>query len=125
MQYLLDTHVLLWWLANPKQLSQKSQNIITDKANRIFVSSISMWEMAIKQELGRLEIPINILSILQAENITMLPLTAEEGLGVVNLPKLHSDPFDRILIVQAKLNNLVFITKDKKIMEYAIPIIKA
>jgi len=81
--------------------------------------------MAIKSEIGKLTIPQNILAVLRSENIQILPLTAEDGLGVTDLPKLHSDPFDRMLVVQAKLNDLVFITKDPQILQYPIISVKA
>jgi len=125
MQYLLDTHVVLWWLTDPSKLSINVRKIITDKTQQIFVSSVSIWEMAIKSEIGKLTIPQNILAVLRSENIQILPLTAEDGLGVTDLPKLHSDPFDRMLVVQAKLNDLVFITKDPQILQYPIISVKA
>lgn len=125
MRYLLDTHVVLLWLTDPNCLSLKTRNIIADKSNQVFVSSISMWEMAIKCDLGKLNIPHNILSTLRAEHIQILQLTAEEGLGVIDLPRIHNDPFDRILIVQAKVNDLVFITKDSQILQYPIICFKA
>lgn len=125
MQYLLDTHVLLWWLTEPKKLSTKVQHIIADKNSHVFISSVSIWEIAIKKDLGRLDIPVNILSVLQTENIQVLLLSAEEGLGIIDLPKIHNDPFDRILIAQAKFNDMVFITKDQKIIEYPIITLRA
>ncbi len=125
MQYLLDTHVLLWWLTEPKKLSTKVQHIIADKNSHVFISSVSIWEIAIKKDLGRLDIPVNILSVLQTENIQVLLLSAEEGLGIIDLPKIHNDPFDRILIAQAKFKDMVFITKDQKIIEYPIITLRA
>ena len=125
MQYLLDTHVILWWLEDPKKISAKARNIIADKKNTIFVSSVSIWEMAIKKDLGRLNIPTNILSVLKSDNMQILPLNAEDSLGIMDLSKIHNDPFDRILVSQAKINDLIFITKDQKILEYPVVSIKA
>ena len=115
MKYLLDTNVILWWLTDFKKLSTEVQNIISNRENKIYVSSISLWEMAIKKDIKKLTIPINILTILETESFKILPLKAEESLAIIDLPKIHNDPFDRILIAQAKLNDLIFITKDKKI----------
>lgn len=125
MQYLLDTHVILWWLTTPKKISSKAQKIIRDKENSIFISSISFWEMAIKKGLGRLTLPYNLIETVAAENFKILPIQAEECLGVADLPLLHSDPFDRLLIIQAKLHDLVIITNDSKIAEYPVVTLKA
>lgn len=125
MQYLLDTHVLLWWLTEPKQLSKKVYDIIADKENSISVSSVSFWELAIKSTLGRVTIPHNLISVLTHNNIELLPMVAEEALSIVDLPDLHKDPFDRMLIAQAKYNGLIFITRDEAIQNYPITIIKA
>lgn len=125
MRYLLDTHVLLWWLTDPDKLSITARKIIADRKNKIYVSSVSIWEMAIKKDLGRLTIPINLLSVIRMESIEILSLMPEESLGVIDLPKLHNDPFDRILITQAKLNDLVMITKDVNIAKYPLVTIPA
>lgn len=125
MRYLLDTHVALWWLTEPKELSKKAYDIIADKENSICVSSVSFWELAIKSSLERVTIPHNLLSILSHDNIEILPMVAEEALSIVDLPNLHKDPFDRMLIAQAKYNGLVFITRDEAIQDYPITMIKA
>lgn len=123
MKYLLDTQIILWWLTEPEKLSDKIRTIIEDRSNSIFLSSVSFWEMAIKQSIGRLIIPKNMIDILALQKFEILPLTAEEGLGVSDLPFIHRDPFDRILVIQAKINNLVLITGDQKITEYPVPTI--
>lgn len=120
MQYLLDTHVVLWWLTTPKKISAKAQKIIRDKSNMIFISSVSFWEMAIKKSLGRLTLPHNLIEAVTTEGFKILPIMPEDGLGVADLPLLHSDPFDRLLIIQAKLNDLIIITRDAKIPEYPV-----
>lgn len=125
MQYLLDTHVILWWFTSPDKISSEARNIIRDKSNRIFLSSASFWEMAIKKSIGRLTLPHNLLEAVASEGFKILPILAEECLGVADLPPLHSDPFDRLLIIQAKLHDLVFITNDSKIAEYPLIHIKA
>lgn len=125
MQYLLDTHVILWWLTSPKKITKAVQKIIKDKSIPIFISSASFWEMAIKQSLGRLSLPHNLLETIAAEGFKILPIMPQECLGVIDLPLLHSDPFDRLLVIQAKLHDLVLITKNAKIAEYPIVTIKA
>jgi len=125
MRYLLDTHIILWWFTTPEKLNIKVQNIIKDTSNIIFLSSASFWEMAIKKSLGRLTLPYNLIEAVAAENFKILPIMPEDGLGVADLPLLHSDPFDRLLIIQAKLNDLVFITNDSKISDYPVVTIMA
>lgn len=125
MNYLLDTHVLLWWLAEPKKLSKRAFEIISDQENQINVSSVSFWELAIKGSIGRVTIPQNLLPIVEHNNFTILPMNAEEALSTLDLPNLHKDPFDRLLIAQAKYNSLIFITQDTAIQDYPITLIKA
>lgn len=118
--YLLDTHVLLWWLTEPNKISNAGHQIIANRNNAIFVSSVSFWEMSIKNSLGKLTLPNNILTISKSEGFKILPLQPEEGLSVTDLLNIHQDPFDRILIAQAKYNNLILITRDKKAQKYPI-----
>ena len=123
--YLLDTHVLLWWLTEPDKISNAGRQIIANSSNAIFVSSVSFWEMSIKSGLGKLTLPNNILTISKSEGFKILPLQPEEGLSVADLPGIHQDSFDRILVAQAKYNNLVLLTRDQKIQEYPIATILA
>jgi PIN domain nuclease of toxin-antitoxin system len=125
MEYLLDTHVVLWWLTEPTKIKMKAQKIIRDKSNHLFISSASFWEMAIKKSIGHLTLPHNLLEAVAAENFKILPILPEEALGVADLPLLHSDPFDRLLIMQAKLHDLVIITSDTKFAEYPVVTIAA
>jgi len=125
MQYLLDTHVILWWFSEPKKIKSKVRNIIKDKSNSIFLSSASFWEMAIKKSLGRLTLPHNLIEAAVAENFKILPIQPEESLGVADLPLLHADPFDRLLIMQAKLHDLILITRDSAIAQYPVITLEA
>lgn len=125
MQYLLDTHVILWWFTTPKKINAKARKLISDKSNNIFLSSVSFWEMAIKKSLGRLTLPHNLIEAVAAESFKILPIMPEDGLGVADLPLLHSDPFDRLLIIQAKLNDMIIITKDSQIPKYPVITIDA
>lgn len=124
MKYLLDTHIILWWLTEPEKLTSKARKVISDKIDPICVSSVSLWEMAIKQSLGKITLPNNMIDILSSEGFEMLPITAPECLSVADLPFLHYDPFDRLLVMQAKLNDLVLITRDEKIMSYPVITLK-
>lgn len=125
MRYLLDTHVILWWLTEPETISIKARDIIKDKKNQVYVSSASFWEMAIKKSIGRLTLPYHLLETLTSENFKLLPIYPDECLGVADLPLLHSDPFDRLLIIQAKFHDLILITRDIKIRDYPVITLKA
>jgi PIN domain nuclease of toxin-antitoxin system len=125
MQYLLDTHVVLWWLLDPQKIHKKARDIISDRQQDLFVSSISFWEISIKSNIGRLTIPRNIIELLSQESIQLLSMTAEDGLAVSDLPPLHKDPFDRMLVVQAKRNDLIIMTRDSKITKYPVVTLKA
>jgi len=124
MNYLLDTHIILWWLTDPNQIAPKARKIISDRKQKIYLSSASFWEMAIKKSIGKLTLPNNILEILIHTGFELLPITTQEALSVADLPLLHMDPFDRMLIMQAKLNDLVFITRDEKLTDYPIITLK-
>ncbi len=125
MNYLLDTHVMLWWLTTPEKIKTKARDIIQDRSNQIFVSSASFWEMAIKKSIGKLTtLPHNLLQT-TAASFKFLPILPEEALGVADLPLLHTDPFDRLLIMQAKLHDLILITNDSKMINYPVITVEA
>ncbi len=125
MEYLLDTHIALWWLSEPEKLAKKAIKVIEDRENHLFVSCVSFWEMAIKQSIGRLTVPASVIETLNADSIETLPLIAEDALAIADLPMLHQDPFDRMLVVQAKRHNLTLVTHDKKLADYPVSILLA
>lgn len=125
MNYLLDTHVVLWWLTEPKNIATKARNIIANKEENIYVSSASLWEMAIKKGVGRLKFPSNLLEIITGEGFNIIPINASESLSVADLPLIHHDPFGRMLVMQAKLNDMILITRDETIMKYPVITLKA
>ena len=125
MNLLLDTHVLLWWLdANPS-LSEKAKTTIADGNNLVLISAAVIWEIRIKQALGKLEIPSNFRRVLDRQPFEMLAITAEHAHAVGDLPAHHRDPFDRMLIAQAKAERLTIVTRDTIMKQYKIPIIQA
>jgi len=125
MNLLLDTHVLLWWLDADPTLSEKATSMIADGNNLVFVSAAVIWEIRIKQALGKLEIPSNFRRVLDRQPFEMLAITADHANAVGDLPAHHRDPFDRMLIAQATVERLTMVTRDTIIREYKIPIIKA
>lgn len=123
MRFLLDTHIVLWWLTDDKKLSPNIRAVIRNPENFIFVSAATVWEMSIKNSLGKLSVPNNLLEKLRDNNFELLSITAEHGLKIIDLPLYHKDPFDRILITQAMIEGLTIITVDTKFPLYDIPLL--
>ena len=125
MNILLDTHVLLWWLDDNPVLSDKARRPISDGSNLIFVSAAVIWEIRIKQNLGKLDIPLNFRQVLEQEPFELLAITIEHAHAVGSLPPIHRDPFDRMLIAQAKTEGFTILTRDPLFREYRVPLIQA
>jgi PIN domain nuclease of toxin-antitoxin system len=125
MNLLLDTNVLLWWLDDHPTLSKKARTLIADGKNLVFVSAIVIWEIKIKQALGKLEIPQNFQKVLDAQPFEMLDITVEHAHVVGDLPAYHQNPFDRMLVAQVKVENLTLVTRDIHLKKYNIPLIEA
>ncbi|WP_394795731.1 type II toxin-antitoxin system VapC family toxin [Armatimonas sp.] len=127
MKLLLDTHIFLWLITNDPQLSVKARLAIEDGNNDIFLSVVSIWEITIKYKLGKLPLPqspeIYLPTQRQLHSIATLPL--EEGCiqQLIQLPDLHRDPFDRMLISQALHHGLTLITDDHAIQNYPVPLL--
>ena len=118
--FLLDTNILLWWFKRHKGLGPKTQEIIRDPNNVIFVSSVSIWEISIKKGKGNLIVPDNFKDFLEHEDFTELNITHEHASHILKLPQHHADPFDRMLISQAVVENLTLISTDNKISQYSV-----
>ncbi len=123
MKNLLDTHTFIWFVNGDSQLSDKARKAIEDKQAINFISIASLWEIAIKVSLGKLELNAPFASIekqLQQNGFEILPLTFKDTLRLSELPFHHKDPFDRILIIQSITNGLTLISKEKHFAEYGI-----
>jgi PIN domain nuclease of toxin-antitoxin system len=118
LRVLLDTHLLLWWLANSPALSPGARALISDPENTVFVSAVSLWEIWLKESLGKLRLPADFEQRLAAESFESLPLTAAQTRQVALLPWHHRNPFDRMLIAQARVENLVLLTADDLVTAY-------
>ncbi len=120
MNLLVDTHVLLWWLDDPTRLSEAAGAAIRDGANVVFVSAATAWEIVIKKTLGKLDVPDNLDEVLRECRFTPLPITIAHALAVLSLPMHHRDPFDRMLVAQARAEGMTVVTRDPKVLEYAV-----
>lgn len=121
MRYLIDTHVFLWFVSNAKELSQTTKTLIEDGQNEIHISIASLWEISIKTALGKLTINGNYESVIDDVNdnsIQILPVNFTHTVEQNRLPFHHRDPFDRIIISQAIVENMSFISADTIFDEY-------
>jgi PIN domain nuclease of toxin-antitoxin system len=117
MTYLIDTHILLWWLFDDPQLGSECREIIHNPDYRILVSSVSAWEIATKYRIGKLPEAQELLAvyegILARANFSELPISTSHALRAGSLPIEHRDPFDRMLMAQAELESIPVLTYDK------------
>jgi PIN domain nuclease of toxin-antitoxin system len=123
MRLLLDTHLLLWAAANSKQLSREARELLEDAGNDVYYSAASIWEIAIKSSLRRKDFRIDLpqlLSALPEMGLIELPITAVHAAGVIGLPPIHRDPFDRLLIAQSLTEPLVLLTNDALLERYRV-----
>lgn len=127
MNLLLDTHIALWWLADDPALGNRARDAIADARNGVWVSAASAWEVAIKAALGRLQLPgpaADVLpAALAANDFSPLPITVEHALRVTDLPPIHNDPFDRILIAQAIAQSLTVVSADAVFARYPVSLL--
>ncbi len=125
MNLLLDTHVFLWCLTNPKQLTPQARQSITNPENTVYVSAASIWEIYIKKALGKINLKHDLLKEIEWADFKNLPITAVHAMAIEKLPNHHHDPFDRLLIAQAQCENLHLATRDRKILKYEINVIES
>ncbi len=125
MRLLLDTHLLLWAAGQPERLPRKARNLLLDTANQLVFSSASLWEVAIKRDLGRKSFtvdPRRLWQRLLVNGYVELPVSGEHAVTLDTLPRHHKDPFDRILIAQARVESLTLLTSDALLGEYGKPV---
>ena len=114
MSLLLDTHILLWWLSDDPLLPTAAREAIASPQTEVLVSAATAWEIAIKQAAGRLDAPEDLLEAVEASDFQTLPITAAHAVAAGALPPHHSDPFDRMLIAQARAETLTLISVDNR-----------
>ena len=122
MKYLLDTNALLYMFSAPSELSARARRIVRGESD-LSVSVASFWEIAIKQSIGKLQFNMTIPeleSLCQEREIKVLGLSSASIEGIEELPKIHGDPFDRILVAQARMENMVIVTRDGIIPQYPV-----
>jgi PIN domain nuclease of toxin-antitoxin system len=122
VKVILDTHAILWWLSDSRQLSREARNAIAT-ADRVWVSAASGWEVAVKKTTGRLRVSEPLAVTVAADNFTELPFTLRHAEELERLPRHHGDPFDRILVAQARVESAIIVTHDRTFEKYGVAII--
>lgn len=122
--FLLDTHAFIWVMEGGKRLPETVRKIISDPVNEIFVSAATFWEIIIKKRSNKIRVSFNLETSARKAGFELIPIEISHVLYLEKLPLYHKDPFDRILISQAKIENLILITADKKIWRYKLNILK-
>lgn len=128
MKVLLDTHAFLWWITDDRKLSARARRVIGDASNEVYFSAVSGWEIAIKARLGRLGLKNGGVESMVAEqvsanNFQVLPIQLNHALRTYSLPGHHGDPFDRLLVAQADVEDLGLLSADRRLAAYKIRIV--
>lgn len=127
MKLLLDTHAFIWWDSEPAKLSASALSACQDQANTLILSVVSVWEIQIKSQLGKLKLNMPLSEIIQSQrqmnNVQILTVELDHVLELQNLPYHHKDPFDRLLIAQANVEDVLLVSGDSVFSEYPINLI--
>ena len=129
MKLLLDSHVWVRLRMEPERLSPRARRLVEASANELFLSAATAWEISIKYHIGKLSLPSPparwLAKVLDEEQATPLPISHDHGVRAGELPQIHADPFDRVLVAQAQLEELTFVTADERLSAYDVKIIPA
>lgn len=125
MRLLLDTHIVLWALADDDRLASPLRELIVDGRNDVLVSAASVWEIAIKATLGKLDAPGNLLEALTDAQLQPLPIEHGHAVRAGRLPRHHDDPFDRMLVAQAAAEGLTLVSTDRRLSTYGVDLLPA
>jgi PIN domain nuclease of toxin-antitoxin system len=122
---LLDTSAFIWWVTEDARLGPKARSAVADPDQRVHVSAVSAWEIAIKRSLGKLEFDGDVGALVEREDFDELPIQVAHALEEESLPLHHRDPFDRMLIAQSRRENLVILTGDRVFTRYDVQLLPA
>ena len=125
MILLLDAHALIWWADGRASLAEPARRAIADPTNEVVVSAASIWELSIKQGLGKLRIEGDLEAEIEAAGFSGLPITFADAIAAGSLPRHHGDPFDRMLVAQATRLDAVIVTRDRAFGAYDVKVLTA
>jgi len=127
MKLLLDTHTFIWWDSEPDKLSPPALALCQDRTNRLLLSVASVWEMQIKLQLGKLQLTLPLAEMIKGQQqhngLAVLPITLAHVLALQNLPPHHKDPFDRLLIAQANVEDATLVSRDPLFSTYPVKVL--
>ncbi len=123
MKLLLDTHAALWWLSDDPRLGTTTTGLLEDASNEVLLSAAVVWEVAIKRSLGKLNAPDGLASTLIGAGASALPITLAHADATTQLRSHHRDPFDRMLVAQATVEQAVLVSNDEALLPYRIPLV--
>ncbi len=122
MRFLLDTNVLIWWLAGDRRISAEIVADLEEEANDVLVSAASIWEIEIKRARRNLEAPLDVVATLESQQVALLSISAEHATLAGRLPLHHRDPFDRMIVSQAASEDAIVVTSDSELAQYGVPV---
>ncbi len=125
MILLLDAHVLLWWLADERRLADSARSAIASPSNDVLVSAATVWEIGLKRQLGKLNAPANIAEAISGSRLVGLPVSLEDADAASGLPRHHGDPFDRMVVAQARRLSAIVVTRDPAFAAYGVDVLPA
>ena len=127
MKLLLDTHTFIWWRDTPENLSARAYEAISSTESDIYLSVVAVWEIQIKRAIGKIEVKGSLHDAIRAERdangFRILSVELAHSLNIENLPPIHGDPFDRMLIAQAMVEEMTVVTVDPKFTEYGVKVL--
>lgn len=121
---LLDTHVVIWWLADDPTLPEDIATTIDEEVD-VMVSAATVWEVAIKQQAGKIKAPHDLPELICDCELSHLPISSDHAIEAARLPPIHRDPFDRMLVAQARHHGLTLVTRDDRIKQYEVSVLPA
>jgi PIN domain nuclease of toxin-antitoxin system len=126
MKVLLDTHAFMWWVSEPENLTPRVNALCRDPQNTVILSVASVWEIQVKHQLGKLDLTAPLLQLIEIQqrqnNLQILPITFVHVMDLDQLPLIHRDPFDRILIAQARVEQAVIVSRDRIFLDYPVTV---
>ena len=120
---IVDTHAALWFLEGDRRLSATARALIEDNETQRRLSAVSVWEVAVKHQLGKLEMSAGFYEVLYRQGLRGLPVTDRHARRLADLPLHHRDPFDRLLVAQAQVENMAILSVDERLRSYDVPVL--
>jgi PIN domain nuclease of toxin-antitoxin system len=118
MKYLLDTHIFIWWSENNPILSKEIREVISNPKNSIYVSLVSAWEIVIKSSIKKIKLKASLPIMVSKSRFELMSINLDHILALQKLPTIHKDPFDRLLVAQAKSEKIKLLTSDPQVIKY-------